>query len=147
MKDKLLPIGTVVQLKGGTKKLMITGYSSKDPESGTLFDYNSCIFPEGIMEEVYSLFNHSQIEEIFYKGLIDDESNEYTDKIHSMLTSANTGKALNDSSSSSGSSSDKGTTRRRRTPKAPTNPRSKAEMLAKYGKKKSSCSKISSLNQ
>lgn len=147
MKDKLLPIGTVVQLKGGTKKLMITGYSSKDPDSGTIFDYNSCIFPEGIMEEVYSLFNHNQIEEIFYKGLENDESKDYANKIESMLLRGNTGKGLNNSRDSISGSSSNGTTSRRRTPKEPTNPRSKSEMMAKYGVKKSSCKAISSQNQ
>lgn len=145
MKDILLPIGTVVQLKGGTKKLMITGYSSKDPDSGTVFDYNGCIFPEGIMEEFYSLFNHSQIDEIFYKGLVDDESNAYINQIQSMLSSGTPGKGLKDSGN--GSSANIEQANRRRTPKAPTNPISKTEMLAKYGQKKSSCSRISSQNQ
>ena len=88
MKDKLLPIGTVVLLKGGTKKLMITGYGSKDPDSERVFDYNSCIFPEGIMEEVYSLFNHDQIEEVFYKCLENDESNNYINEIEPLLANA-----------------------------------------------------------
>ena len=136
MKDKLLPIGTVVLLKGGTKKLMITGYSSKDPDSGKIFDYNSCIFPEGIMEEVYSLFNHNQIEEIFYKGLENDESKDYVNKVESMLTSGKTSKPLKNSDKGSFTSSSASSSRRR-TPKAPTNPRSKSEMMSKYGVKKS----------
>lgn len=144
MKDKLLPIGTIVLLKGGTKKLMITGYSSKDPDSGDIFDYNSCIFPEGIMQEVYSLFNHSQIDEIFYKGLENDESNEYVNKIESMIASRKTSKPLRNNVTSSSSSKK---TTRRRTPSAPTNPRSKSEMMARYGVKKNSGENNSSRNQ
>ena len=135
MKDNLLPIGTVVLLKGGSKKLMITGYSSKDPDSGKVYDYNSCIFPEGIMEEVYSLFNHNQIEEIFYEGLKNDESTEYVNKVESLLTTKNSGKALN---IDSGSIKVDETSNKRRTPKEPTNPLQKGEMMAKYGVKKRS---------
>lgn len=142
MKDKLLPIGTVVLLKGGTKKLMITGYCSKDPDSGKVFDYNSCIFPEGIMEEVYSLFNHHQIEEIFYKGLENEESNDYVNKIESINISEN--KPLKNNVTMKSSSSRSST--RRRTPSSPTNPRSKSEMMAKYGVKKSSGGNASSQN-
>ena len=65
MINKDLPIGTVVLLRGGLKKVMITGYSSVSREdSEKVYDYNGCIFPEGFMENVYVLFDASQIEEI-----------------------------------------------------------------------------------
>mgnify|MGYP003484963103 CR=1 FL=1 len=69
MKEKFLPIGTVVLLKGGLKKIMITGLSSVSrDDSEKVYDYNGCIFPEGIMENVFSLFDAEQIEEVLYMG-------------------------------------------------------------------------------
>ena len=47
--DKFLTIGSVVMLKGGDKRAMITGYLPIPNNSGKLemFDYIGCIFPEG----------------------------------------------------------------------------------------------------
>ena len=45
--EKYLPIGTVVMLKGGEKRAMITGFcsvSEDDPEK--IYDYNGCLYPE-----------------------------------------------------------------------------------------------------
>ena len=77
MKKGLLPIGTVVLLEGGTKKVMICGYSSKSKGDSKVFDYNGCVFPEGFMENIYCLFNHDQIETVYYDGLKNNEFVEY----------------------------------------------------------------------
>lgn len=76
--EKYLPIGTIVILKQGEKKLMITGFCAMDQEDGTKFDYCGCLYPEGALavEEVY-LFNHEQIEKIFYLGYDDDEEKKF----------------------------------------------------------------------
>ena len=126
--ENLLPIGTVVSLTNGTKKVMITGYSSKDPNSDKVYDYNSCIFPEGIMEEKYCLFDKYQIEEIFYKGLESDEQKEFINKISSMTSSSHKPgmkKQSSKNTSSGGSYS--------RTPKDAKHPMSKEQMKEKYG--------------
>ena len=44
MNKKELPIGTVVMLVGGSKKVMITGYRSKNADADKVFDYNIIIF-------------------------------------------------------------------------------------------------------
>ena len=130
MNNKELPIGTVVLLKGGLKKVMITGYSSVSrEESDKVYDYNGCIFPEGLMENVYALFDASQIEEVFYKGLENDEHEEYMEKRGSML-GTNVRNGLVDYETGK-AAEQKGP--RRRT--APKHPRSKSEMYAKYGVK------------
>lgn len=130
MKKGLLPIGTVLLLNGGTKKVMVTGYYSKTKDDEKIYDYNGCIFPEGLMENLYCLFNSNQIEEIFYKGLENDEMNDYTRKIS---TNQNVGTyTVLDNAVPVGSDGPQ----RRRIPKAPTNPKSKSEMLSRYGVKK-----------
>lgn len=93
MKDKYLPIGTVVLLKEGTKKVMITSYlifsSGTKKEDKKMFDYGGCPFPEGIIESDYAVgFNHDQIEKVVHLGLIDNDQiqfnsllNQTTDEI------------------------------------------------------------------
>ncbi len=73
--EKYLPIGTIVLLKNGTKRIMITGFCCFDSSSENKFyDYNGCLFPEGIMDSSRNLlFNHDQIDKIIHLGLIDDE--------------------------------------------------------------------------
>ena len=47
---KYLPIGTVVLLKGGQKRLMITGFCSIPKEDKTkIYDYTGCLYPEGVL--------------------------------------------------------------------------------------------------
>ncbi len=48
MRDKYLPIGTVVGLKGASKKLMIIGYLPVTSEN-QIFDYTACTYPEGVV--------------------------------------------------------------------------------------------------
>ena len=130
MNKKDLPIGTVVLLTGGLKKVMITGYSSVALEKGNeVFDYNGCIFPEGFMENVYCLFNANQIEEIFYYGLENEEYKEYVANKPSVLSSKPAKAGLRREKKSSISKE----RRVLRTPKAPTAPRSKTEMKKNYG--------------
>ena len=75
MNTKFLPIGTVVSLKGANKKLMITGFCMYNKKNNNqMYDYCGCLFPEGIINtEKISLFNHEQIERIYYLGLQNDE--------------------------------------------------------------------------
>lgn len=81
--EKYLPIGTVVMLKGGTKRIMITGFSAiEGNEEKKIWDYSGCLFPEGILVlGQAALFNHSQIEKIEYMGYIDDEEKEFKLKL------------------------------------------------------------------
>jgi hypothetical protein len=79
MKEKYLPIGTVVLLTNGTKKVMVTGYLPIDIEADNkMYDYTGCLFPEGVIIDSETLaFNHDQIQEIVFEGLNNDESAEF----------------------------------------------------------------------
>lgn len=133
MINKDLPIGTVVLLRGGLKKVMITGYSSVSREdSEKVYDYNGCIFPEGLMENIYVLFDASQIEEVFYEGLKNEEHDDYVAKRQSMLASGSSYGKTGYTPSDNKAEKPKG--RRART--APKHPRSASEMHAKYDVKK-----------
>jgi hypothetical protein len=82
--DKFLPIGTVVMLKGGKKRAMITGFCSiADDNKEKMYDYSGCIYPEGYLSSnQVCLFDHSQIEKVYYLGLIDDEEKLFKAKLN-----------------------------------------------------------------
>ena len=79
---ELLPIGSVVMLKNGQKKVMIFGVKQTDTESGKEYDYISVLYPEGNMGEVGQfLFNHSDIEEVYFRGHEDEERDEFIENL------------------------------------------------------------------
>lgn len=77
--EKFLPLGTVVLLKTGKKKLMITGYCCTGKEAeGKVFDYSGCLYPEGIIKSDQALmFNHDQIDKVYHVGYVDEESQKF----------------------------------------------------------------------
>ena len=77
--EKYLPIGTVVLLKGGSKKVMIIGYKAVVTDTKqTEWDYSGCIYPEGMLSsDQLLLFDHSQINEIFFTGFEDEEAKKF----------------------------------------------------------------------
>lgn len=83
MKEKFLPIGSVVLLKGGKKRLMITGFCMADKSDiKKKYDYSGCLFPEGIVDTNYTaLFNHDQIEKVFFAGIQDEEVKQFMEKL------------------------------------------------------------------
>lgn len=73
-----LPIGSVVILKNGVKRVMIYGRRQKAVENNKEYDYLSCLYPEGNIDENFMfLFNNEDIAEVFFKGYEDQESREY----------------------------------------------------------------------
>jgi len=87
MKQKYLPVGSVVLLKGGTKKIMINGYcvvTEKDPDK--MYDYRGCPFPEGILgDRGAALFNIDQIEEVCFEGWKSDDSIDFLDRLEILV--------------------------------------------------------------
>ena len=83
MRDKYLPIGSVVLLKGGTKKVMITGFCSIAEENQEkIYDYCGCIYPEGYLSsDEICLFDHDQIAEISFIGFENEEEKEFKESL------------------------------------------------------------------
>lgn len=78
--DKYLPIGSVVLLKEGTKRLMIYGINQKEINTDKVWDYVGCLFPEGNIDSEHTyLFNHDDIEQIYFIGLQDKEELEFNE--------------------------------------------------------------------
>ncbi len=83
MNEKYLPIGTVVLLKEGKKKLMITGFLyTPSNELNKVYDYCGCLYPEGVLTlDKTILFNHDQIDRIFHMGMKDEEGEKFTQNL------------------------------------------------------------------
>lgn len=76
----LLPIGSVVLLKNGEKKLMIIGIMQNDKRHKKKnYDYLGELYPEGHLGEgVHQyLFNHEDIHAVIFRGYEDAERAEF----------------------------------------------------------------------
>lgn len=71
----LLPIGSIVLLKGAQKKLMIFGIKQHDQENeNTEYDYCGVVYPEGnIGGNMLFLFNAEDIGMVLFRGYEDEE--------------------------------------------------------------------------
>lgn len=88
MREKYLPIGTVVLLKGGKKRAMITGFCSVAQENQEkIYDYSGCVYPEGYLSSnQVCLFDHDQIDKIFFLGYEDDEEKAFKEKLNTIVS-------------------------------------------------------------
>ena len=50
MYKDLLPIGSIIRIKGGEKNLMICGRIMTRTGSDEIYDYVGCLYPEGIVD-------------------------------------------------------------------------------------------------
>lgn len=83
---QLLPIGSVVKLKGAEKFLMIFGVRQTDTSENREYDYIGVMYPEGNLgENLRFMFDHDDIEETVFKGYVNDELTEFLDKLHQFL--------------------------------------------------------------
>ena len=85
MRD-LLPIGSVVLLKNGEKRLMIIGVIQTNPADGKQYDYLACLYPEGFVGPEYTyLFNSEDIQQIDAEGFADDEHHNFRAQLAELL--------------------------------------------------------------
>ncbi len=84
----LLPIGTVVTLQGGVRKIMIIGVKTtmKDnPE--VIYDYIGVLYPEGFLgDEGNFMFNHSDINDIIFRGYNNPERENFLNYLDQSYT-------------------------------------------------------------
>lgn len=80
----LLPIGSVIQLKGAEKRLMVFGVRQTDRSDKKEYDYIGVLYPEGnIGEQGQFLFNHENIEKVFFRGFEDEERTTFLNRLDS----------------------------------------------------------------
>lgn len=83
---ELLPIGSVVTLKEGKKKLMIIGRCQKNIETNKIYDYAGCLWPEGYLDKGHCyVFDHENIDCLYYIGLQDLEEFNFRFELEEMF--------------------------------------------------------------
>lgn len=74
MYENLLPLGSVVLLRGGAKRVMITGRIQARVGERKVYDYSACAYPEGIVSpKGMFFFDHDAIERLYFIGFQDEE--------------------------------------------------------------------------
>lgn len=92
MKD-LLPIGSVVMLKDGKKKVMIIGIKQMDADTKEEYDYLAVLYPEGyIANSMMFFFNHDAIEDIYHMGYRNQEHDVFRNKLEEFYRDRDAGK-------------------------------------------------------
>ena len=82
--EKYLPLGTIAMLKGGSKRVMITGFCCLNDNK--MYDYTGCLYPEGyISADKILLFNHDQIERLYAIGFSDDEEKNFKQTLKQLV--------------------------------------------------------------
>ena len=81
----LLPIGSVVLLNNGRKKVMVFGVKQtheNEEKVAVEYDYIGVLYPEGNIGAKYQfLFNHSDIVEVSFRGYEDEERERFIEKL------------------------------------------------------------------
>ena len=82
MYKNMLPIGSVVLLKGGDKRIMICGRIQSKAGENVIYDYSACYFPEGILgSDNMFFFNRDAIERVDFIGCQDREELEFRETV------------------------------------------------------------------
>jgi len=90
MDQQLLPLGSVVLLKGGRKKLLIFGRLQISNDDQKLWDYVGCLYPEGNLGPEYCfLFNRPDVEKVVHTGYSDEEDRQLLERYTMTLSGRN----------------------------------------------------------
>ncbi len=78
MFENMLPIGSIVLLKGGIKKAMIIGFKQMGTKRpNIIYDYVGVMYPVGSLgASTHILFDHNDISDIIFKGYTNPEWDE-----------------------------------------------------------------------
>lgn len=91
-----LPLGSIVSLKGNTKKLMVLGRGlvfKKDDGTKEYYDYSFCLYPHGMIGDAVIYSNHDCIDTVFYRGYRDEEEEQYLSSVIEVLSLTDVPKA------------------------------------------------------
>lgn len=90
-----LPMGTIVVLKDGTKKIMIYGRKQVLASTGETYDYVACLYPEGNINPKYTyLFNENDIEKVVFRGFDDDDNKDFVKYVLNQIDALEEGQSI-----------------------------------------------------
>lgn len=74
MYENLLPVGSVVLLKGANKRVVVIGRLQTRAGDRKVYHYCACTFPEGLMDlDSFVFFDHDDIDRVYFVGCQDSE--------------------------------------------------------------------------
>lgn len=86
MYKDLLPVGSVVRLKGGEKRLMVCGRVIAGGEENGIHDYVGCYYPEGIVDSSkLFFFEQDAVDAVYFIGFQDTEEINFKRNVLSKL--------------------------------------------------------------
>ena len=82
-----IPLGSVVYLKGGVKKVLVVARAIQVPNNGKqyFFDYGGVLYPEGITGDQMAYFNHDDVSSVFFRGCDDEENKGMTEALNKFV--------------------------------------------------------------
>lgn len=85
--NKLLPLGSLVLVKGTVKKVMIIarGLAVNEKEGLKVYDYGAVTYPEGMIGENILNFDREAVEEVLHEGYADEEEERMTANLEEWL--------------------------------------------------------------
>lgn len=86
-KTYFLPLGSVVYLKEGNKKLLIVsrGLIIKQGNTPVFFDYGGVMYPEGVQDDKMAYFQHESITKVVFEGYRDLDDEATIEKINAYM--------------------------------------------------------------
>ena len=67
-----LPLGTVVTLNGGSRRVMVVGRVQRDARTGIIYEYGACPWPQGMVDgSDLIVFNHGDVAQVHANGFVD----------------------------------------------------------------------------
>ncbi len=87
-KIEYLPLGSIVYLNDGMKKLMIVGRGLmlQNGDKQYFFDYGGVLFPEGLQGDELAYFQHDAVKKVVFEGYHDDDDEAAVDKLNLFLS-------------------------------------------------------------
>lgn len=72
---EFLPLGSVVRLNGGVKKVIVIArvVATKIKEEVKYFEYGGSLYPEGLLGDSILYFNNEDIQKIEFRGYVDED--------------------------------------------------------------------------
>lgn len=86
-KYALLPLGSVVYLREGNKKVLIIarGLITNSQNGELYFDYGGVPYPEGLQDDKMAYFQHDAVTRVVHTGYSDSDDEATVDKIFAYL--------------------------------------------------------------
>ena len=85
--SKILPLGSIVYLKEGNKKVMIIarGLVTKSGDGFIYFDYGGVPYPEGMVDDQLAYFQADAITKVIFEGFSDYDEEATAERIKAFV--------------------------------------------------------------